>query len=462
MAYDNMGAENVRPMPNAVAVEREVLGAMLLNKEAIAKAASVLTADSFYHSAHKDVFEAILHLHNKDQAADAVGVIEVLRSKSRLERVGGERYVMRLVGEIATTANVEDHAEIIQRHSIRRDLIALGDRISRQSFDDGCDVIDTISDTQNELFRQAERGLRKGFIQIEDVLHDTFEDLDRLHQEGGEPPGVPTGYGRLDELTTGLQASDLIIIAGRPSMGKTSFALNVAQNVALDHGIGVGIFSLEMSARQLSQRLLCAAARIDSHSVRQGHLGDEDWARLCAVVGDLSEAPIHIDDSPTLTPVEARAKARTLATEHGVGLIIVDYMQLMHAPGAAESRQLEIATISRSLKALAKELNVPVVALSQLSRAVEQRGGDHRPKLSDLRESGSIEQDADVVAFVHRPERFASDPDEREELSGQAEIIVEKQRNGPTGTVQLTWVDKFARFENPALWDEPTGDDAEF
>ena len=313
-------------------------------------------------------------------------------------------------------------------------------------------MFELIDRAEQRIFSLSERRLGRGFVSLEAVLHDTVEEIEKSHKRVGHVVGVATGYKELDERTTGFQGSDLIIVAGRTSMGKTAFALNVARNAAVKAGVTVGMFSLEMSSFQLAQRLLCAEARVDSHRLRTGRLSDEEWTRLGVRVGELAQAPIFIDDSPALNVLEIRAKARRLQAEHNVGMIIVDYLQLLSVPGYAESRTQEVSRISRSLKALAKELNIPVVALSQLSRQTEMRGGDRRPQLSDLRESGSIEQDADVVLFVYRPEVYGLTDQDGNPQEGVAEIIIGKQRNGPIGTVYLTWIEEYARFEDPEMY----------
>lgn len=445
MASGEYPAERIPPQ--AVDVERAVLGAMLIEREAVPKAIEILDADCFYRNAHREIFSAIVALFERNEPADDRTIVEELRKRSALEAVGGASYLAELATEVATAANVEYHARIVQEKALLRKMIALSTQIATECYEATQDVFELIDQAEERIFSLSARRMRKGFEPLSAVLHDTFEVIERSHQREGVVSGVSTGYDELDEMTAGLQPSDLVIVAGRPSMGKTAFALSVARNAAVQHRIPVGIFSLEMANHQLAQRLLCAEARVDAHRLRIGRLPDEAWSNLSRAVGKLAEAPIFIDDSPSLSALEVRAKARRLQSEHGISLVIVDYLQLMRGAGRVESRQQEISQISRALKALAKELNVPVIAVSQLSRAVEMRGGDRRPQLSDLRESGAIEQDADVVLFIYREERY--DPDT--EQKGVAEIIIGKQRNGPTGRVRLTWIEEYARFENPVF-----------
>lgn len=445
-----------RVQPQAVEIERAVLGAMLIEKGAIGQVIEVLDETCFYRTAHRHIYEAIVSLFERDEPADVMTVAEELRRRKQLDEVEGPVYLASLASDVATAANVEYHARIVLEKALLRKLIAVSSQTVAECYEESEDVFELIDRAEQRIFSLSEKRLGKGFVSLEFVLHHTVEEIEKSHKRVGHVVGVPTGYKELDERTTGLQGSDLIIVAGRTSMGKTAFSLNVARNAAVKHGVTVGVFSLEMSAFQLAQRLLCAEARVDSHRLRTGRLSDEEWTRLGVRVGELAQAPIFIDDSPSLNVLEIRAKARRLQAEHSVGLIIVDYLQLLSVPGYAESRVQEVSRISRSLKALAKELNIPVVALSQLSRQVEQRGGDRRPQLSDLRESGTIEQDADIVLFVYRPEVYNIKDQDGNPQEGVAEIIIGKQRNGPTGTVYLTWIEEYARFEDPELYrDEP-------
>jgi replicative DNA helicase len=440
-------AQEQRLPPQAVEAERAVLGAMMLGEDAVARVIETLDESCFYRDAHRKVFEAVITLFDQSEPADLVTVREVLKSAGHLDAVGGELYLAELLDEVATTANVEHYARIVLESAIKRKLINSLTGVITDAFDSGEDASDLLDRAEQSIFSLSERRLRKGALSLEEVLHSTFELIEKAHQRKGGLPGVPTGYKLLDEKLAGLQSSDLIILAGRPSMGKTAFALNVARNVAVDEGLPVAFFSLEMSNHQLAQRMLCAEARLDIHAVRTGRLPPTDWQKLSMSVGRLADGPIFIDDTASLGILEFRAKARRLKAEHNIGLVMVDYLQLMTGPRAAESRQIEITMISRALKALAKELDIPVLALSQLSRAVETRGGDHRPQLSDLRESGALEQDADVVLFMYREEYYKPD---KPEAQGRADVIIGKQRNGPIGTVPLMFHSEYARFDNLA------------
>ncbi len=439
-------AESVdRVPPQALEAEMAVLGAMLLQEDAVLKAIELLDEQAFHKPAHRKIFRAAVALHERSQPVDIVTLSDELERRKELEEVGGSYYLTELVERIPSAANVEYHARIVLEKALRRKLIEVANEISAEAYEGEEEATQLIDRAEQKIFRLADRRLRKGFISINPIMHQTFDVIEHFHQRRGSVTGVATGFTRLDELTAGLQKSELIVIAGRPSMGKTAFALNIAYHVATREGLPVGIFSLEMAAPQLALRMLCTAARVDQHLVRTGRLADEDWPRLSLAVGHLAEAPIFIDDTPAISVLEIRAKARRLKAEHGLALLIIDYLQLVRGPSQAESRQHEISMITQSLKALAKELEIPVVALSQLSRAVETRAGDRRPILSDLRESGAIEQDADVVLFIYRPEVYGGG-----EQEGTAEIIIGKQRSGPTGTVHLVFVKEFVMFANPA------------
>jgi len=432
--------------PQAIEAERAVLGAMMLGEEAIARVVEFLDETCFYRDSHRRVYESIISLYQKGEPADLVTVREELKAAGHLEGIGGEIYLTELLDEVATTANVHYYARIVLEAAIKRKLINALTGVIGDAFDAGEEAVDLLDRAEHTIFSLSERRLRTGTRTLEEILHGTFELIERAHQRKGGLSGVPTGFTLLDEKLAGLQPSDLIIVAGRPSMGKTAFALNVARNVAVEEGAPVAFFSLEMSAHQLAQRMLCSEARLDIHAVRSGRLPPTDWQKLSMSVGRLADALIYIDDSASMSVLEFRAKARRLKAEHDISLIMVDYLQLMTGP-RAESRQMEITMISRALKALAKELNIPVVALSQLSRAVETRGGDRRPQLSDLRESGALEQDADVVLFMYREEYYQK---EKPEVQGRAELIIGKQRNGPIGMVPLMFHSTYARFDNLA------------
>lgn len=440
-----------RVPPQAPDVERAVLGAMLLDNQAIGRAVEILDESCFYDSSHRKIFQAICALFERNEAADQITVAEELKKRGVLEETGGVLYLAELTAEVATSANIEYHAKIVLEKALLRKLIAISTQTVTECYENTGDVFEIVDRAEQRIFSLSERRLKKGFVPLRPVLHETFEAIEKSHEKPTAVTGVPTGFVKLDELTAGLQPSDLIIVAGRPSMGKSAFGLCLARNVAVEEGIPVGIFSLELANHQLAQRFLCAEARVNSHLMRTHRLPDQGWANLSLAVGRLAEAPIFVDDTPGLTVLELRAKARRLQAEHNIGLIVIDYLQLMTGPARAENRQQEISIISRSLKALAKELNIPVVALSQLSRAVEMRGGSRRPQLADLRESGAIEQDADVVLFIYRPAHYGITEDEEgNPTEGIAEVIIGKQRNGPTGTVRLAWIDKYAKFENLA------------
>src|SRR5690606_27836260 len=420
--------------------------------EAIPRAIEILTEDAFYNPKHRRIYSAMLSLFERGNPVDLITLSEELKRREELEEVGGAYYLTELTTMVASAANVEYHARIIAEKSLLRKLIETMTGLIGRAYDPASDAFDLLDSAESEIFRISDSQLRKSATSMNEVLKETLARLEAIHGQTGGITGVPSGFTRLDEMTGGWQNSDLIIIAARPSMGKTAFALACARNAALHpkRPVGVAIFSLEMSAQQLAQRLLTSEARVDAHAARTGRMRDEDWPQLARAAGRLSMAPIYIDDTPGLSILELRAKCRRLKAEHDIGLVVVDYLQLMH--GTMESRnanrEQEIAQISRSLKSLAKELNVPVIALSQLSRAVETRGGDKRPQLSDLRESGSIEQDADVVCFIYRAERYGITVDENgNSTEGLAEVIIGKQRNGPIGTVQLAFVNQYARFE---------------
>jgi replicative DNA helicase len=439
--------------PQAVEIEEQVLGAMLLEKEAVSKVIEVLDEEAFHAERNRRIFKAIIVLFERSEPADVITVAEELRRQGVLENAGGEAYLVELTMKVTSAANVEYHARIVLEKALMRRLITETSGIAGRAYSQAEDAFDLLDQAEQAIFKISEWRLKRNFVSMDRAVHDTLEMLESIHGKHEGVTGVPTGFRDLDNLTGGWQKSDLIIIAGRPSAGKTAFALSLAANATTHRSkpTTIGIFSLEMSTRQLVMRLLCAEARVDAHAVRTGRLPEDDWKRLSLGAGRLAKANIFIDDTAGLGILELRAKARRLKAEHNVGLIIIDYLQLMQGPKNAENREKDISGISRSLKGLAKELDIPVIALSQLSRAVEGRT-DKRPILSDLRESGAIEQDADVVAFVHRPEMY-TDPksDKMEELQGKAEIIIGKQRNGPVDDVTLAFVRRYARFENLAL-----------
>ena len=445
MAKENNKILNVQPHSDEA--EQAVLGSMLSNKDAVNKVfEKKLDAGHFYKNAHSLIFKAMAKLDKDNEPIDTVSVVEVLTKSKELDKVGGAYYISGLIEVVPTTAHIQRYIKIVIEKAILRNLIYLANDISKEAYDDSQEVDDILESVQKSIFGITQERLQKGFEKIDPILIKTFEDIDTIASHKGTVIGVPSGFNDLDEKTTGFQNGDLIIIAGRPGMGKTSFALNMMRNAAIDSNKKIGFFSLEMANNQLAMRLLCAEARVDSNLVRAGNLPKSQYKNLSLAVGPLSNADIYLDDTPALSILELRAKARRLKNDVDADMIIVDYLQLMQGPRGLESRQQEIATISRSIKALAKELNLPIVALSQLSRAVEQRTGSKRPQLSDLRESGAIEQDADVVLFLFRPWVYSRD----DEDEGKAEIIIAKQRNGPTGIVEATYISRYTRFENLA------------
>jgi len=438
--------------PQAPEAEVAVLGAILIEHEAFMKALEVLRGQYFYRGAHQKIFAACQDLFQRNEPVDLVTLGNELSRKNELEEVGGASYLVSLVESVPTAANVAYHARIVRDKALLRELIAAGSEIVGESFADQEEVDEVLDRAERRIFEISQDRVSRAFLPIRAVLKGTFEAIERLYDRKAQVTGVPTGFAGFDTLTSGLQPADLIVVAGRPSMGKTSFALNIAQHVAVEERIPVALFTLEMSKEQVVQRLLCADARVDSHRLRTGYLRDSDWPRLTTAAGRLSEAPIFIDDSAGISVLEMRAKTRRLKAEQGgLGLAIVDYLQLIRGRGRIENRVQEVSEITRSLKAMAKELELPVMALSQLSRAVERRE-ERKPMLSDLRESGSIEQDADVVVFIYRPgvykrggEAGLGGGDEQEDVT--AEVIIGKQRNGPTGTVKLAFLREYTRFE---------------
>ena len=435
--------KNLNQVPFSEEAELAVLGSMLSSKEAVSKSIQWLNSAFFYIDAHSKIFSVMISLFEKGDPVDTVAVIESLKQKNELDNVGGAYFITGLVDLVPTAAHVEQYSKIVMEKALLRNLITLSHNIAKEAYNANKEVSEILENVEQSIFSITQNRLKGGFTQINSILLDALEKLEKTRSKGGSVIGVPSGLLDLDEITSGFQDGDLIIVAGRPGMGKTSLALSMLRNAALDYKIGVGMFSLEMSNSQLAMRLLCSEARVDSHFVRTGKLPPKLWKNLGISAGELEEAPIFLDDTPALTVLELRAKARRLKAEKNIGLIVVDYLQLMQGPKSIESRQQEISVISRSLKALAKELNIPIIALSQLSRAVEQRA-DRKPQLSDLRESGAIEQDADVVIFLYRPWIYSQDAEDE----GKAEIIVSKQRNGPTGRVRASFINKYAKFEN--------------
>ncbi|MBI4981745.1 MAG: replicative DNA helicase [Candidatus Omnitrophica bacterium] len=431
--------------PQNLEAEMAVLGSMLLDDEAISVALEHLEKSSFYKDSHRKIFESILELFNNNKAVDLITLTEALKKSAILDEVGGAGYLASLVNVVPTAANINHYVKIVKEKNILRSLINNATRIVSLCYDSDGNIDEVVDSAEKFIFEVSDRRTQGTYFSLKDIVKDSIDTIDKLYQKKAHVTGVPTGYIDFDIKTAGLQPSDLIIVAGRPSMGKSALALGIAEYAGVTEKIPVAIFSLEMSKEQLCQRLLCSHARVDAHKVRTGYLATSDWPRLTAAAGKLSEAPIFIDDTPGISVMELRAKARRLKAQHDVKLIILDYLQLMRGSNNIESRQQEISEISRSLKALARELNVPVIAISQLSRAVESRN-DHRPQLSDLRESGAIEQDADVVVLILREEYYMPTPDNQ----GIAEAIIAKQRNGPVGSVKLAFIKEITRFENIA------------
>lgn len=447
---------NVRIPPQAVDVEKSVLGAMLIDKDAVPKVIELLDVTSFYNPTHQNIFQAMVSLFDKNDPIDTLTVVEELRRNGKLNASEDPVYITQLTMDISSPANVEYHARIVLEKALMRSLISTSSEVMSRAYSETENVLGLLDDAESKIFQISERRLKKTFTPINIALHETFELLQEIHGKHSGVTGVPSGFPDIDNITGGFQKSDLIIIAGRPSQGKTALALSIARNAALhpERKTPVAFFSLEMSEQQLIIRLLAAEAKVNAHQLRTGRLPEDNWKNLSRNVGKLAEAKIFLDDTPALGILELRAKARRLKAEHGIGIVVVDYLQLIQGPRDAESREREISWISRSLKALAKELNIPVIALSQLNRAVEARK-EKTPMLADLRESGAIEQDADVVMFVHRPEQHGileiKDYDGSTISSeGMAQIIVGKQRNGPTGIALLTFLEEYAGFAKRA------------
>ena len=429
--------------PQDLIAEQSVIGSMLLDKNAIVRAVEVLQPDSFYRDAHRYIYEVILDLFDRSEPVDLVTVTDALRKSGKIDAAGGSVYVTDLLNSVPTAANVEYYAKIVEEKATLRRLIDAGTKIVGLGFEPGQDVDQVVDQAEKMVFGIALKRVREGFSKIDNVIKGVLDRIDSLYDKKESITGSPTGYPDLDAMTAGFQNSDLIILAARPSVGKTALALNIAQNVAIKYKIPVAIFSLEMSKEQLAQRMLCSEAEVNAQKLKTASLSDTGWKKLTRALGRLSEAPIFIDDSASLTSTEIRAKSRRLKIERGLGLVIVDYMQLMRGRKRVENRVQEISEISRSLKTLARELDVPVLALSQLSRAVEQRT-DRIPRLSDLRESGEIEQTADLVMFIHRDDYYNPGSDR----GNIAEIIIAKQRNGPVGTIELVFRKEIAKFSS--------------
>ncbi len=431
--------------PNDIEAEQAVIGSMLTDKDAVISAIEVLKEEDFYREDNKTIYEAILNLYNRSEPIDIITLKSELTSMGMFDKIGGLEYIVGLPDKVPTTANVEKYISIVKEKSELRRLIKAANEIIEEGYDPTENIDDIMNSAEKKIFNIMQDKDQKSYSPIKDVLIDTFTELEQLYNQKQHVTGVPTGFIDLDYRTAGLHNSDLILIAARPAMGKSAFALNIATNAALRANVPVILFSLEMSKEQMVNRILCSEALVDSNKVRTGKIDDDDWIKLADTMGDLSEAPIYIDDTPGISINEIRAKCRKLKLEKNIGLVVIDYLQLVQGSSkrASASREQEISEISRSLKILAKEINVPVIALSQLSRAPEQRP-DHRPMLSDLRESGAIEQDADIVMFLYRDEYYHEDSEDK----GQAEVIIAKHRSGSTGTVKLAWLGNYTKFGN--------------
>jgi len=429
--------------PQNLEAEMAVLGSMLIDEDAISVAAEIIGSDSFYKDSHRKVFETMLSLYSANKAVDLITLTDELKRSGILEEIGGVSFLTSLVNSVPTAANISHYVSIVKEKSILRTLINNSTKIVSLCYGTEGNVDVLVDQAEKLVFEVSDRKSQGSYLHLKEIIKDSIETIDRLYQRKAHVTGIPTGFIDFDNVTSGLQASDLIVIAGRPSMGKSALALGIAEYAGVAEKIPLAIFSLEMSKEQLVQRMLCSHAKVDAHKVRTGYLATSDWPRLTAAAGKLSEAPIFIDDAPSISVMELRAKARRLKAHQDIQLVILDYLQLMRGSTSVENRQQEISEISRCLKALARELRVPIVAISQLSRAVEART-DHRPQLSDLRESGAIEQDADVVVLILREEYYNPKP----ENQGIAEVIIAKQRNGPVGSMKLAFIKEYTRFEN--------------
>jgi replicative DNA helicase len=442
---DSLADELKKVPPHQIEAEQSLLGGILIDNNGLAAALEILRGDEFYRDAHRTIFRAIQELFEHNEPVDLVTVADLLTEKNEIEGVGGASYLAALTEVVPSAANVPTYAIIVSEKALLRRLIQVANEITSWCYSGGKNADEILDLSESAIFSVTENRIRTSYFPIKDIIKKSIDAIEKLADQQEVVTGVPSKFADLDRLTAGFQPADLIIIAGRPSMGKTALALNIARNAAIAGNVPVGFFSLEMSKEQLAMRLLCAEARVDSHKIRRGFLTRQEAAKMLSAAGMIMDAPFYIDDTPAISTLELRAKARRMRADRGVGMIMVDYLQLMRGRENAERRDLEISEISRSLKALAKELDVPVIALSQLNRKVEERS-DKRPQLSDLRESGAIEQDADVIAFIYRDEVYnANSPDK-----GKAEILIRKQRNGPTGDVKLAYIGSYTRFEDLA------------
>ena len=438
-----------RTLPHNLEAEKAVLGAILINNLAFNQAAEVIDAGDFFRDAHRRIFDKMVGLSERSLPVDLVTLKDELVRTGELDEVGGPAYISGLTDGVPRSANVEHYARIVKEKSTLRRLIESANEVLVRAYDAEEDADVLLDEAERSIFQIADQRMRSGFVRVGDLVDSGYQLIEQLQAQRGMVTGVPSGFVDLDEMTSGFQKSDLVIVAARPAMGKTSFVLNMALNAATQAGKSIGIFSLEMSKEQLFMRMLTSEARVDAHRFRGGFLGEQDYARLVEAFARLHDAKVFIDDTPSVGILEMRAKSRRLKLEHGLDMLVVDYLQLMQGRGRFESRQQELASISRALKILAKELEIPILALSQLSRATETRA-DHRPQLSDLRESGALEQDADIVMFIFREEMYLVDGQVNPETEGIAEIIIGKQRNGPTGVAKLAFLKQYTRFENLA------------
>ncbi len=443
---NSMADELKKVPPQQLEAEQSLLGGILIDNDGLPSAMEILTGDEFYRESHRVVFRAVQDLFERNEPVDLVTVVSLLNEKNKLEAAGGAGYIASLVESVPSAANVQAYARIVNEKALLRRLIQAAGEISAWCYGGGKNVEEILDHAESSIFTITENRIRNSYASIKDVVKKSIEAIERFQEHREMVTGVPSHFTDLDKLTAGFQPSDLIILAARPSMGKTAFALNIARNAALLSGVPVGFFSLEMSKDQLAMRLLCSEGRVDSHKVRMGFLSQQECAKLLTAAGAFMDAPIFIDDTPSISTLELKAKARRMKADRGLGLVVVDYLQLMRGKESSERREQEISDISRSLKGLAKELNVPVIALAQLNRKVEERN-NKRPLMSDLRESGAIEQDADIIAFIYRDEVYNATTADK----GIAEIIIGKQRNGPTGEVKLAYIDTYTRFENLAM-----------
>lgn len=436
--------------PQATDLEEAVLGALMLEKDALTEVIDILKVDSFYKDSHQAIFEAILDLFGESQPIDLLTVTAQLRKNGKLEVAGGAFYITQLTSKVSSAANIEYHSRIISEQAIKRELIRISSEIQKNSFEETTDVFELLDKMEQALFEISEKNIRKNYADLRSIMRDAIAEMEAKKDQKDGLTGVPSGFTALDRITSGWQKSDLVIIAARPAMGKTAFVLSVLRNAAVDHERPVAIFSLEMSSVQLVNRLIAAEAELDSEKIKKGSLHEHEWQQLIHKTAKLSKASLFVDDTPALSILELRAKCRKLKAQHDIQMVVIDYLQLMSGDtkgGSGGNREQEIASISRALKKIAKELEIPVIALSQLSRAVETRGGDKRPQLSDLRESGAIEQDADMVMFLYRPEYYGILHDEHDiSTEGVGEVIIAKHRNGSLGTVKLRFIGKYTKF----------------